>query len=102
MTVPKIKPTSEQVQKPFRRKLKPEQQTAFDSLCKPIDHHRTDLDWYHQVGAHVGQLIPPTVRGRGRIRWLDQPAAAVGVSLALLQKAFQFHANIRGTKTSGN
>jgi hypothetical protein len=89
--VAKIKPTSQAVRQRFRRSLNPTQQQAFDDLCQQLDRPASDLGYYHEVGRLVDSLIPPTKQARGGIRWLKNPAAALGPCLAFFQKALRFY-----------
>jgi hypothetical protein len=88
--VAKIQPTSKQERKDFRQGLAPEQREAFDDLAGLIDAHRTDLAWYHEVGVVVARLLPPEFRKRGRVRWLEKPADALGPRPTLFQKSLRF------------
>jgi hypothetical protein len=86
--VAKIKPTSRDVRRQFRRTLPgPEQRRAFDELGRLIDSPRDDLPWHHKVGVLVGRLRPEGQRGT---RWSRGLAEALGPSPELLAKARRF------------
>jgi hypothetical protein len=100
--VAKIQPTSKQERKHFRQGLAPEQREAFDDLAGLIDAHRTDLAWYHAVGVVVARLLPPEVRERGGVRWLETPARVFGHDVSQLQKPLRFHKEYPALFYKGN
>jgi hypothetical protein len=82
--------TSRPQRSAFRSKLTPEQKAAFDELAEILASPGADLERYRALGDLVARMIPPVSAGRGEIRWLRGPAAALNCSHTHLQKALRF------------
>jgi len=91
--MPKIRPAPKADRQAFSKQLPKGQRPLFSELAHLVDHHRTDLDWYHAVGKLVRDLrdlrdaIPADQSKTG---WAADLADALGVSPSLLQKANRF------------
>ncbi len=88
--MPKLRPARKDTKRAFTKRLPQAKRLVFDRLAGLVAQHRTDLDWYHEVGRLVRDLsaaVPAAARGTG---WAAALAAALGVSPSLLQKAARF------------
>jgi hypothetical protein len=87
--MPRIKPATDRQRQRYREQLAAGQRPAFDRLTGLVDAPRSDLRWYHAVGALVRELLPAAEkrRGKGALAGL---AEALGPCPSLLQKAARF------------
>ena len=87
--MPRIKSAADRQRQRYREQLAAGQRPAFDRLTRLVDAPRSDLRWYHAVGALVRKLLPAAGRRRGAGA-LAGLAQALGPCPSLLQKAARF------------
>jgi hypothetical protein len=88
--MPKIRPAPKADRQAFSNRLSKSLRPLFSELAHLVDHHRTDLDWYHAVGRLVRELHDAIPAAQSRTGWAKDLAVALGPSPSLLQKANRF------------
>jgi hypothetical protein len=88
--MPKIRPAPKAARQAFSKQLPKGQRPLFAQLAHLVNHHRTDLDWYHAAGRLVRELHDAIPADQRRTVWAKDLADALGVSPSLLQKANRF------------